>query len=249
MTALAAPRPTPSLETGANYWRNFPVLADAVIYPGALVAINASGFLTPGAPSTTLRCVGIAVPKREQMDRDGIVDATDLSSGDLTCEVQSCIALLANGSSSITVADVGNDCYLVDDQTVGRTNGGTSQVSRGDFAFSGTDAVGLTVDGLDIFVPSNTSDDQTVADFVAKWNAHPVAKTVATASSDISGAESWGILTFLDTAVHTVVAYSPATADVTSITNTTAAVAATRIVAGKVWQVDARGVWVAIGLP
>lgn len=49
---------------------------------------------------------------------------------------------------------------------------------------------------------------------------------MATATIDTSGTESYIILTFLDDQVHIVQAYSPATADVTSITNTTSAVEA-----------------------
>lgn len=254
MTALTAPRATPTLETGANYWRTFGVAADEVINPGALVAINDAGYLEEGTTATDLRCVGIAVPKRQQMV-GGVVNATSLAAGVATCEVQSCIALMVNGSTSITLADVGNDCYIVDDQTVHRTNGstaGTAQVTRGDVQFSTTDQVGVTVDGLTIDVASDTSDDITLAALVAKWNAHPVAKLLATATADTSGDESWFILTFLDTAVHVVVQYSPDTAGVATITNTTAAVAATaatRSRAGKIWDVDTRGVWVACGLP
>lgn len=255
MTALAAPRPVNPLAIGVDVWRTFPVLADAVIYPGAAVVLTAAGYLKPAVTGTGLRCVGVAAPKRDQMNRDGVVDATSLSDGDVSCEVAGGIVLMKNASTSITIADIGNTCYLVDDQTVTRTDGstaGTAQVTRGDVAFSGTDAVGVTVDGLDIFVASNTSDDQTVADLVVKWNKHPVAKLMATATADTSGAESWLILTFLDTATHTVVEYSPATAGVVSISNTTAAVAATaatRSAGGQVWHVDARGVFVALGLP
>lgn len=109
--------------------------------------------------------------------------------------------------------------------------GGTSQVTRGDVAFNGTDLVGLTVDGVTYSVPSNTSDDQTATDLRDYWNSHPVASLIATASIDLSGSESYIILSFLDTAVHTVVAYSPATADVTGITNTTTADPATKVAA------------------
>lgn len=98
------------------------------------------------------------------------------------------------------------------------------QITRGDVVFNGTDDVGLYIDGFRVFVPSNTSDDQTATDLrdeilllAANIPGTPVA------SIDISGAESWIILTFADTLVHTVTSYSPATADVTTITNTQAA--------------------------
>jgi hypothetical protein len=104
---------------------------------------------------------------------------------------------------------------------------GTAQVTRGDVQFSTTDDVGVNVDGMaPLFVPSDTSDDITVAALVVAWNANPAYFALATATADTSGAESWFILTFNDTLVHTVTAYSPATATVATITNTTAAVAA-----------------------
>lgn len=252
MTALSAPRPTLTLETGTNVWQTFEVAADAVIYPGAVVALNASGYLVPASADLALRVVGIAAPKREQLNKVSIatgaekayVDATGLSSGDLTCEVQrKVVALMANGSSGITKADIGADCYLGDDQTVYRVNG-TAQVTRGDVEYNGTDNVGYTVDGITVYVPSNASDDQTATDLRDKWNAHVLAKDLAVASIDLAGATSYCILSFKDSVAHAVTSYSPATADITSITNTTAAVAGTRPRAGKIHDVESRGVWV-----
>jgi hypothetical protein len=106
-------------------------------------------------------------------------------------------------------------------------DGSTSQVTQGDVEFNATDDVGLIVDGFGpLFVASNTSDDQTATDLRDAWNADPAFAAIATASIDLSGAESYIVLTFLDDQAHTVTAYSPATADITSITNTTTAVAA-----------------------
>ena len=106
--------------------------------------------------------------------------------------------------------------------------GSASQVTRGDVVFNGTDEVGLTVDStLTVSVASNTSDDQTATDLAFAWNANAAAYALATATIDLSGSPSYIILTFNDTSAHTVVAYSPATADVTGITNTTSAVAPT----------------------
>lgn len=241
MTALAANRATEFLQT-ERIWRTFPVAADAVIYAGALVAINTSGYLVRASADTTLRVVGIACTEK---------DATDLANGDLEVEVDSNICLLGNGSTSITSNDVEALCYVVDDQTVNLSDGssaGTSQVTRGDVVFNGTDAVGLDVDSLPrISVASVTDDDATATALRNEWNASAQHYAVARATIDTSGAESYIILTFLDTASHTVTAYSPATADVTGITNTTAnvaAVAATRPVAGRIHQVEDRGVYV-----
>jgi hypothetical protein len=101
------------------------------------------------------------------------------------------------------------------------SSGGTSQVTRGDVEYNGTDNVGLAVDSLpNLFVPSNTSDDQTAIDLSVKWNGSAEHAAVATATYDNAGLTSYIVLTFKDFAAHTVAAYSPATADVTSITNT-----------------------------
>lgn len=236
MTALTANRPTEFLEIGGRRWRTFGVAADVVIYAGALVAINASGYLVPTSAASQ-KVVGIACTE---------LDTTGLANGAKQMEVDHGIAHLENsgGGQALTAANIEDLCYAADDQTVAKADGGTSQVTRGDVVFNGTDEVGLTVDGLTISVPSNTSDDQTATDLRDKWNAHPVAKGIATATIDLSGAESYIILTFKDRAAHTVVAYSPATADVTGITNTTAAVAATNPVAGRVHSVSNSGVYV-----
>jgi hypothetical protein len=104
-------------------------------------------------------------------------------------------------------------------------NDGASQVTRGDVAFNGTDDVGLYIDGFRVFVASNTSDDQTATDL--RDEIILLAANIPgtpTATIDTSGSESWIILTFADYATHTVTSYSPATADITSISNTTAAV-------------------------
>ena len=100
---------------------------------------------------------------------------------------------------------------------------GAHQVTRGDVVFNGTDAVGVVVDGYLVSVPSNTSDDQTATDLRNAWNNDAFAASLATASIDLSGTPSYFLLTFLDYAEHIVAAYSPATADVTGITNTTEA--------------------------
>lgn len=105
--------------------------------------------------------------------------------------------------------------------------GGANQVTRGDVEFHGTDLVGLNVDGYIVSVASNTSDDQTATDLRNAWNADTYAASIATASIDLSGTESYIILTFADYSTHIVQAYSPATADVSGLTNTTAAAAQT----------------------
>lgn len=98
---------------------------------------------------------------------------------------------------------------------------GANQVTEGTMSFSGTDDVGLTVDALaDLFVASNTDNATTLADLKVAWDASAPHVAVAAMTVDATAVT----LTFVDNLEHTVVAYSPATADITGITNTTEAV-------------------------
>ncbi len=249
MTALSAPRPTKTLETGIAVWRTFPVAADAIIYPGSLVAINASGYLVPASSDTTLRVCGVAVPTVKQQNQVSLtvgsqkayVDATGLSNGDLECEVQSsCIALYVNSGSSITLANVGDDCYAADDQTVART-AGTLQVTEATISFNGTDAVGLYIDGILVQVPCATDGATTIDNWLLEFAKYDQLKKIVTATDGTTKI----VLTFKTAGKHSVESYSPATADF-SISHTTAGVAASRPRAGKVHHVETQGVWVAI---
>lgn len=93
-----------------------PVAASVTIYAGALVARDANGNLTPGAVATTLKKSGRALQQ---------VDNSDGSAGDLNCEYEVDCFCWGNSASSdeITKADIGNDCYIVDDETVAKTSG------------------------------------------------------------------------------------------------------------------------------
>ena len=211
--------------------------------PGLWVCVDETGFdpqLTrvkePSA--TTDRVVGIAVLEGavsedyHVLSADSTVGPVWPANRPMSVARRMQIVSLADGA--VLAADVGKPVYCV---VTGvrkgwstKAPGGTAQVTRGDVVYNGTDNVGLVVDGLaPLFVASNTSDDQTATDLRNAWNANPAYLAIATASIDLSGTPSYIILTFKDTATHTVTAYSPATADVVSITNTTAAAPATAI--------------------
>lgn len=103
---------------------NLPVAAAKKIYAGALVARDGSGNATPGAAATTILGVGRAKET---------VDNSAGSAGDLNVEIDKGIFRFANSTSTdlITRADIGNDCYIVDDQTVAKTNGSSSRSVAG----------------------------------------------------------------------------------------------------------------------
>ncbi len=133
MTALAAGRNSPEA-VGQLYV--LPVAAATLIYAGALVALNATGWLTKGAASTTLKQFGRA---------EKTVDNTLGANGALSCEVKTGIFRWANSSAGdlIALTEVGSDCYLVDDQTVAKTNGTATRSRAGKVVF--VDASGVYV--------------------------------------------------------------------------------------------------------
>ncbi len=111
--ALSADRPTPERD-GKTFV--FPVAAAVKIYAGALVALSATGFATPGATAATLKGLGRAEDQ---------ADNTSGAAGDVLVRVARGLFRFANsaGADEITLADVGATCYIVDDQTVAKTNG------------------------------------------------------------------------------------------------------------------------------
>jgi hypothetical protein len=99
------------------------VAAGKIIYQGSLVAVDAGGYATPGATATTIRGIGRA---------EGYSDNSGGSNGDKIVSVSKGIFAYENSSSAdeITKAEIGKDCYIVDDQSVAKTDGtGTRSVA------------------------------------------------------------------------------------------------------------------------
>lgn len=113
MAALTAAR---AVQSKPGILFSYPVLTNVKIYQGAIVVLTSAGFAKPGVTGTGLVTVGIA---RES------VDSTGIASGTLTVEVEEMIAgcASAGGGDLITFDDIGKFCWLVDDQTVGLTDG------------------------------------------------------------------------------------------------------------------------------
>ncbi|EML3977465.1 hypothetical protein RNF44_007035 [Pseudomonas aeruginosa] len=106
--ALTKDRNTPRRD-GMQF--NDPVAANAKIFAGSLVCRNA----VPGALSTTIAARGIA---QEQVDNTGG------AAGAKRIETRRGVFQLANSASAdqITRADIGKECFIVDDQTVAKTS-------------------------------------------------------------------------------------------------------------------------------
>lgn len=129
---LTAPRNTPA-RTGEVF--GFPVAASTTIHQGALVALDA-GYAAPGATATGLVAVGRAESS-----------ATAVSAGDATVEVRRGVFKFANSAAAdaVSQADVGADCYIVDDATVAKTNGTNTRSRAGQIVAVDADGVWVQV--------------------------------------------------------------------------------------------------------
>lgn len=104
---------------------NAPVAGTKVIYAGALVALSATGYLTPGAVATTLKKAGRA---------KAFVSNAGGADGVVSAEYEMGCFRYKNSASTdeITRADIGNNCYIVDDETVAKTNGTNTRSVAGE---------------------------------------------------------------------------------------------------------------------
>lgn len=187
MTALTASRRT---DRRIHRKVNFPVKAATKIYSGALVAIDASGWLVPASEDATLKIIGKSA---------GYADNTDGSNGDLSVDVESTdIYHWKNsaGGDEITKAHVGRVCYAVDDQTVALTgNAGTRPVAG---EIVEVDASGVWVDhsGLAGERRSSTAVIWLEADTLVGSNTYyapsPYAGDIVKIYSTIDGALATG---------------------------------------------------------
>ena len=173
-----------------------------------------------------IRTIGTDLPPAQILATDSLFDPNYLMPGQVYTRARANCGVVVEyvGTAPAQGDPVYWVCTGTDAGKWRKDSGGVSQVTSGTLTFNATDDVGLTVDSLPaLFVPSNTSSNQTATDLRTAWNASAQYYAVAT----MSGTTNTIILTFNDTATHTVTAYSPATADITGITNTTTAVAAT----------------------
>ncbi|WP_068634710.1 hypothetical protein [Thauera butanivorans] len=121
MAAQTADRNTP-YRTAEDF--EFPVAAATKIFGGALVCINASSLATKGATATGLKCVGIA--------RD-VADNSAGAAGAIRVKVRRGCFRFANSAAAdlVALADIGADCYVVDDQTVAKTSASNTRSIAG----------------------------------------------------------------------------------------------------------------------
>ena len=100
----------------------FPVAAAQKIYAGALVAVNADGYALPGDDASGLIFEGVAVERK---------DNSSGSNGDLEVVLHRRGLFRMTLGHAITQANVGDNVFLVDDQTVDLTANVTHNIYCG----------------------------------------------------------------------------------------------------------------------
>lgn len=103
---------------------SLPVAAGVRIFAGSLVARDADGNAVPGRAAANLLGAGRAADS---------YDNSAGAAGAISAEIQKGIFAFANSAAAdaITRADIGTDCFIVDDQTVAKTNGGSARSVAG----------------------------------------------------------------------------------------------------------------------
>lgn len=129
MTALAADFARASSPDATTRRLSVPVAAATTIYMGALVAtlIGGSGYATNATADNTYRVIGVAASNATNTTAAGYG-----SDGDISVDVERGVFPFTNSSSTdaLSAADVGELCYVADNDTVARTsNGGLRPVA------------------------------------------------------------------------------------------------------------------------
>lgn len=102
-----------------------PAAAGVVVYKGALVALNAAGEALPGGTAGAAQTRGVALDKG--------ADNESGAAGDVMVETRRGTFAFVNSAAAdeITRADIGATVYVVDDQTVAKTDGGSTRIEAG----------------------------------------------------------------------------------------------------------------------
>lgn len=133
MTALTKDRNTPVRE-GELF--SFGVATNVKIFAGSIVMLNATGYATKGATATGQIAAGRA---------EALADNTGGADGAISVDVRAGVFKFANSAAgdAITIAEVGDTCYIVDDQTVAKTDGTGTRSAAGKIV--GVDSDGVWV--------------------------------------------------------------------------------------------------------
>ena len=133
MTALAKDRNTARRDAISWTW---PMAAAVKTYAGALAVLDSAGNVKPAVTATGLIAVGRF---------NELVDNSLGAAAALTVKGERGVFRWANSSAgdAITKAEIGDPCYIVDDQTVAKTDGSATRSKAGIIA--DVDAQGVWV--------------------------------------------------------------------------------------------------------
>lgn len=99
------------------------VAAATTIYAGAMVAVNATGYAVPASDTAGLTVIGRA---------SCMADNSAGADGDMVLEVLKAVyKYKTEGGSACDLADVGQDVFVLDDNTVVKTAGAVNAVVAG----------------------------------------------------------------------------------------------------------------------
>lgn len=152
MTALAAARTDVSNKGPTIATFGWKTKASKVFYNGAMIALEPTGgFAVPAVSTVGHRVVGTC-------DLANLLskDTTGLSDGDYVIPTKLGVFPFKIGTSTdaVTQADVGNDVFVLDDQTIGRLPTGGRPIAGQLFAVVGT----LAYVGIGVSMPHKTND-------------------------------------------------------------------------------------------
>ena len=101
-----------------------PVKAATKIFAGAIVCLDAAGNAQQGATAVGLKAVGRA---------RAVIDNLTGIAGAQTVDSEPGVYRYANSAAADLIArtEIGTDCYVVDDQTVAKTDGGATRSIAG----------------------------------------------------------------------------------------------------------------------
>ena len=105
---------------------SLPVQAGAKCWGGSVATTYKGYALAPSTPSSDMLCWGL-------YQRTADLSATGTANGDISVEVETGDFWLygGTGADALTQANVGQPVYLIDEKTVGATNGSSSRPAAG----------------------------------------------------------------------------------------------------------------------
>lgn len=123
MTATTTDRNTPRRD-GDQY--SFSVAASTKIPAGVIVTADSTGYAANGRTDTSVSqvCLGVSA---------ALADNTSGAAGATLVPVERGVFRFGNSASTdlIAIANIGSTAYIVDNQTVAKTNGSSTRVAAG----------------------------------------------------------------------------------------------------------------------